>query len=202
TDDSPAGKMFATVLSAMAQLDNDVRSERALRGMKSRLESGRWVWTPPVGYMPGPKSGPSLVPDPARAHHVAKLFNLVATGNTTKADALTRVNRDGLRTRRGAMLTGETLRRVLTNPVYCGQILVAKWGKALKGDWEPIISESVFNQVQAILEGRAPVAVAHAKDREDFALRGSVICEICKKPVTASWSSGKAKVKFPYYRCH
>jgi hypothetical protein len=99
-----------------------------------------------------------------------------------KADALVRVNRDGLRTRRGAVLTGEILRRVLTNPVYCGNILVAKWGKSLNGDWKPIVDKVTFDKMQTILEGRPPVAVPHMLDREDFSLRGLVLCEICKKP--------------------
>ena len=39
------------------------------------------------------------------------------------------------------------------------------------------------------------------RDHEDFPLRRIVKCEECKKPVTGSWSKGKAGKKYAYYRC-
>ena len=39
------------------------------------------------------------------------------------------------------------------------------------------------------------------RDREDFPLRRFVRCAQCKKPVTGSWSKGKAGKKYAYYRC-
>jgi hypothetical protein len=56
--------------------------------------------------------------------------------------------------------------------------------------------------VQSVLTGRAPAPVPHVRDREDFALRGLILCPDCDKPVTASRSTGKLGNKFGYYRCH
>ena len=37
-------------------------------------------------------------------------------------------------------------------------------------------------------------------DREEFPLKGLLICSCCKRPLTAAWSKGRTK-KYPYYRC-
>ena len=42
-DDSSTGKLMEGIVSAFAQFDNDVRSERTVQGMKARLEKGGWT---------------------------------------------------------------------------------------------------------------------------------------------------------------
>jgi site-specific DNA recombinase len=202
TDDSPAGKFLTTMLSAAGQFDNDTRAERTLTGMKNRLESGRWQWPAPTGYLSRSKSGPSLVIDTERGPLVARLFELVATGEHTKASALAAVTALGLRSRKGAALTQETIRKILINPLYAGEIFIKSWGKSVKGDYEPLVSRFVFDRVQSVLTERAPAQVPHVVEREDFPLRGLILCPDCLKPVTASLSTGKLGNKFGYYRCH
>jgi site-specific DNA recombinase len=201
TDDSPAGKLLTTMLGGIAQFDNDVRAERTRTGMKNRFETGRWQWPAPTGYLTGSKSGPSLVPDPERAPHVSRLFELVATGAHTKASALAQVSAQGLRSRKGAPLTQETIRKILVNPLYMGEISIRTWGKTVRGDYAPLVSEETFDCVQRVLSGRALPAVAHVKARPDFPLRGLILCPDCGKLVTASLSTGKLGKKFGYYRC-
>jgi site-specific DNA recombinase len=202
TDDSPAGKFLTTMLSAAGQFDNDTRAERTLTGMKNRLDSGRWQWPAPTGYNSGSKSGPSLVIDPVRGPLIARLFELVATGEHSKASALAAVTALGLRSRKGVPLTQETIRKVLINPLYAGEIFIKTWSKSVKGDYDPLVSRSVFDRVQSILSERAPAQVPHVAERDDFPLRGLILCPDCLKPVTASLSTGKLGNKFPYYFCH
>ena len=202
TDDSPAGRLMVSVLGATAQFDNETRAERALNGMKNSLERGRWQWPAPTGYLIGGKPGPSLVPDPERGPMIKRLFELVATGEHTKASALATVTALGLRSKKGAPLTKETIRKMLVNPVYAGEMLVKKWGRSVPGDFEPLISRELFDRVSVILAGRAPAHVAHKREREDFPLRGWLLCPKCGLPVTASLSTGKLGKKFGYYRCH
>ena len=202
TDDSPAGRLLTTVLGGIAQFDNDTRAQRTLDGMKNRLESGRWQWAAPTGYLTGSKSGPSLVPDPERGPLIAKLFELVATGEHTKASALAAVTALGLRSRRGAPLTQETVRKILVNKLYYGEMSIEKWGTSVQADCTPLVSRTTFDRVQMVLAGRAPVSVPHIREHMDFPLRGLILCPECGKPVTASKSKGKAGGRFRYYRCH
>jgi site-specific DNA recombinase len=202
TDDSPAGKFLTTMLSAAGQFDNDTRAERTLTGMKNRLESGRWQWPAPTGYLSGSKSGSSLVIDSHRGPLIARLFELIATGEHTKASALAAVTALGLRSHKGVPLTQETIRKMLINPLYAGEIFIKSWGKSVRGDFEPLVSQSVFDRVQTVLSGRAPAPVAHVREREDFPLRRWILCPDCLKPLTSSFSRGKLGNRFPYYFCH
>src|SRR2546428_10850792 len=49
-DDTSTGKLMEGVLTAFAQFDNDVRSERTRAGMRAALELGRWTFPAPLGY--------------------------------------------------------------------------------------------------------------------------------------------------------
>ncbi len=190
------------MLSAVGQFDNDTRTERTLTGMKNRVESGRWQWPAPTGYMVGSKTGPSLLPDPITSPLVRRLFELVATGEHTKASALAAVTALGLRTKKGAALTQETVRKILVNPLYAGEIVIKTWGKSVTADFEPLVSRETFDRVQLVLAGRALTPVPHRKERADFPLRGWLLCPECGQTVTASLRTGKLGRKFGYYRYH
>src|SRR6266542_3501294 len=61
-DDTSTGKLMEGVLAAVAQFDNDVRSDRTRAGMRAALELGRWTFPAPIGYLNAPKwSGKSLI---------------------------------------------------------------------------------------------------------------------------------------------
>jgi hypothetical protein len=49
------------VLAGIAQMDNEIRAERAKRGMMAAVAAGRFVWPAPIGYVTGSEGGPSLV---------------------------------------------------------------------------------------------------------------------------------------------
>jgi hypothetical protein len=44
--------------------------------------------------------------------------------------------------------------------------------------------------------------IAKGRGDEAFPLRHFVVCATCKRPLTASFSTGKMGNKFPYYRCY
>ncbi len=90
---------------------------------------------------------------------------------------------------------------ILRNPIYMGEIHAKEWGVIVRGDFEPIVSESLFQITQDIMDGKRNAYVSRKSDREDFPLRGLILCEQCMKPVTAAKSKGK-RGHFPYYRCH
>lgn len=71
------------VPAAVAQFDNDVRSDRTRAGMGAALELRRWTFPAPLGYLNAPRwSAASLVHDPERAPFVKKAFEDLATGPT------------------------------------------------------------------------------------------------------------------------
>ena len=196
-----AGRAMEGMFSVFNEFENAIRSENSTNGMKKRASQGRWVWVAPLGYLNGPEGGPSLVHDAVAAPLVARLFELVATGRYSAAGAVREVATQGLRSKSGGPLKPETLRGLLTNPLYYGRIILPKWGFDLQGDFDPIIDKSLFDRVQSVRAGRAPRAVPRKRNNAQFPLRGTVRCEQCGEFVTAGSSRGKKKVLYPYYRC-
>ena len=196
-----AGRAMEGMFSVFNEFENAIRSENASNGMKKRVSQGRWVWVAPLGYVHGSEGGPSLVHDAATAPLVARLFELVATGRYTDAGAVREVATQGLSSKSGGAVKAETLRGLLTNPLYYGRIILPKWGVDLQGDFKPIIDKALFDRVQSVRAGRAPRAVPRKRNNVQFPLRGTVRCELCGELVTAGASRGKKKVLYPYYRC-
>jgi site-specific DNA recombinase len=179
------------VLATFAQFDNDVRSERTRGGMKAALELGRWTFLAPLGYLNAPRStGKSLVPDPERAALVRRAFQEFATGRFTKDEVRRNVISLGLKTSRGKPVPSQTFDAVLRNRVYIGQIDVAEFGISTRGDFESLVTESVFFRVQAIPDGRYEVTAPRQRHDPDFPLRAFVRCESCGRGLTSSWSKG------------
>ena len=84
--------------------------------------------------------------------------------------------------------------------MYAGYIEYPDWevGRR-KGHHQGLISLITHEKIMEKLEGK--VNVRTRKDvNEDFLLRGSVLCSVCGKAYTASWSRGR-NGRFPYFRC-
>lgn len=81
-DDSSTGRFIEGVLAAVAQFDNDVRSERTIAGIKAQLERGQWTFQPPLRYRNslGYSGGVRLERDPERAPLIEQAFEMMATG--------------------------------------------------------------------------------------------------------------------------
>jgi len=203
-DDTSMGKFMETMLAGVAQLDNDVRSERTTVGMKAALADGRWMFSPPLGYrnVLDANNRKNIAPDPERAPLMRKAFELTATGLHTKTEVLRIVNDLGLRTtRKGANVTMQTFQQTLRNPIYAGWLTVKRWGvEPRRGNFEPIVSDEVFDRVQAVLDGKALSVTPHVRSHPDFPLRHFVKCGECRTPLTASWSKGRTN-RYAYYRC-
>jgi site-specific DNA recombinase len=199
---TPSGRLMEGVLAVINQFDNETRGERALNGMKSRVASGRWCWPAPIGYLSGrAKNLPSLVLDPERAPLIAKLFELIASRQFQPSEALSTVTALGLRTNKGEKIGAESFAHLLRNPVYHGIVESKKWGISVRGDFEPIVSPELFDQVQQVLAGKAAITAPRPANRDDFPLRGTVLCTICNLPLTAAFSTGKSGKPYGYYRC-
>ena len=89
---------------------------------------------------------------------------------------------------------------MIRNRVYIGQVDVPDFNVSTRGDFEPLVTEPVFFRVQAILDGRYEVTGPWQRTDPDFPLRGYVRCQMCGKPLTASWSKGRSEY-YAYYHC-
>ncbi len=201
-DDSSTGKLIEGMVSAVAQFDNDVRSERTVVGMKARLERGGWTFKPPLGYIKSTNAGgeKTIIPDPSRAPLVKKAFVLYATGLYSKQQVRAIVTRLGLSTKRGKPLNPQTFSQILRNPIYTGVLYVPAWGVRQRSNAATLVSRETFDKVQALLDGKRPTVTPRQRNNPDFPLRHFVRCGRCDRPLTGSWSKGRNH-RYPYYRC-
>lgn len=199
-DNSSSGRLIETVIAALAQFDNDAKAERTIVGMKEANRRGRYTWVAPIGYLNSKSRSAvsSLIPDPERAPYIRKAFELAVTGNRTKEQILRAITALGLQTRTGRKLSPQTFNAVLSNPVYAGRLRAAKWGEEHAGDWEPLVSDTVFRQVQARYSVKR--SAPKRKDNPDFPLRRFVRCGKCETPLTGSNSTGRSG-RYAYYSC-
>ena len=203
-DESSQGKLMESILASFAQFDNDVRADRTKDGMKAAHLAGKWTFKAPLGYLNGDRKpgGSSLTHDPERGLLVKQAFEFYATGVHTKQKVLEMVTAAGLRTRHGKLVSKQTFDQLLRKPVYAGWIQVEGWGERVRGDFEPLVSQEIFDTVQALLSGKRVSVAPRLRSHPDFPLRHFVKCGCCGKPLTASWSKGRAEQKrYGFYRC-
>jgi site-specific DNA recombinase len=204
TDESPFGKLARLMVAGVAELDNAVRAERPVGGMKARVADGRWCWKAPHGYVCTGRRGKgvSLTPDVRVATLIADLFGLVGSGRYRPHDALARVTAHGLTSQHGKTISLGTALNMLRSPVYCGRLELPKWGVSMKGDWEGLVSEELFARVQRVLDGKAAETTTPTPRADDrFPLRGFVRCAFCDKALTGSVSKGQSGTGYAYYHC-
>ena len=195
-EDTPSGKFVETMFSAVAELDNSVRSEKSLSGMKKRMQEGVWVWQAPIGYY-RPMKGSHLAPDPKFAPFIRIIFEEYAKGIYTYESLAKYMNSLGFTTRQGTLAIPQLMEKIIKNPLYCG--IIRAWDIESKGTFEAIIDENLFYRCQPQCKNNRNTP--HKKVNNDFPLRKLAVCKFCKDPLTGSSSKGRNK-KYPYYHHH
>jgi site-specific DNA recombinase len=175
--------------------------ERVTSGMRYKASSGDFPGRAAIGYLNvliGNRK--AIVPDPERAPLILALFKAYAAGGQSLASLTDMAAQMGLRTRKTRKMTGGRLldkcaiHRVLTNPIYRGEI---DWGGVKKaGNHEPLVSLELWDRAQDRLglghNGRSgPSRVRF------FVYSGMMSCGHCGCSIT----SERRKERYTYYRC-
>lgn len=203
TGDSPTEKLVETILAGFAQLDNDIRAERARNGMKARFLAGYTNQRPPLGYLTIDKV---VVKDPDTWDLVKASWDLMATGTKSLRDIANYMNGLGLRYNvrsKNYKIRPQAANRIFRHKFYAGILTSKTYNLEVKGKHPPMVTMAQFNLVQDILDGRRTKQLPKIKrirDNPDFPLRRIVKCGQCGTGLTGSWSTGR-KSKFAYYRC-
>lgn len=205
-EDSPVGVFLETMLAANAQLDNGIKSVRTIDGLKKRLEQGLPLGKAPVGYINATRDERQITePDPQQFGLVKKAWEEMATGAYSLSTIVPFMNKLGIQIkigkRRLPITRSQQTHRIFRDKFYAGYIVSRKYGVDKRGIHQPMISEELFYNVQAIINKRSFTAnIKHNRQNKDFPLRG-VICAECGQPMTGSWSKGRSN-KYAYYYCN
>src|SRR5437867_1001718 len=93
-DDSAEGELIEAVVAGMARYENRQRTRRTTGGMRKALESGRWVFRAPLGYLNGGRGARGgLIPNPATAELVRACFELFVTERLSERAAQRRLTK-------------------------------------------------------------------------------------------------------------
>lgn len=151
TGNTPTERFIESMLASFAQMDNDVRSERSINGMKARFLAGLTSGTLPLGYK---SENGYAVKDPATWDKVKAAWELMATGTKTLREMAKLMNDGGLRQHNSNTIRNQTLSGMFRNKFYIGILTSSKYSEEVKGQHLPMVSEALFYRVQAALDGR------------------------------------------------
>ncbi len=200
TGNSPTEKFVETMLAGFAQMDNDIRSERARNGLKARFLTGltRYVG---MGYL---NQNGYVTKDPRTFDKLQKSWHLMATGTKTLREIADVLTKEGVIQRNGKKMSPQQLQRMFRNKFYAGKVISKKYGQEVQGQHPPMVTEEQFYKVQAILDGRnhnasGPMARRN-RDNPSFPLRRIAKCSICGTSFTGGKSKGKREY-YSYYFC-
>lgn len=201
TGNSPTEKFIETMLAGFAQMDNDVRSERSRNGLRARFMNGLCSYVT-HGYL---NQNGYITKDPESFDHFKEAWELLATGTKTLREIGDFLYERGVKQKKkGGKLLPQTLHRIFRNKFYTGKVVSKKYGMEVAGQHPPMITEELFYQVQAILEGRntnlKPSLTKRSRDNQEFPLRRIVKCSGCGSSYSGAWSKGK-RAKYAYYFC-
>ena len=184
-----------------ARKENLERMRITIPGMKALLRNGGWLGKPPRGYtLRGKKASDS---SRVQAHqeitineegkHLAKAWKWKLSG---ERDYVIRQRLEKL----GVKISKQAISEMWKKPFYCGISVNALLDEPQRGNWKPMVSESDFLKIQAIIEGNRPdnkKEYSKSKISPERPLTGFLKC-ICGTPLT---SYSVKKKNLHYYKC-
>lgn len=196
----PESKIMLAIYLAAPEVENDRRALNVIAGMRKAMKEGRHVNMAPKGYRNARDENNNPTIEPGKDAPLIKwAFEEVQRGVYNVMDIWRMVKQKGLN------VSKSQIWNIFRNPFYCGKLFIPAYkdeeAKVVKGIHSPIISEELFYDVQDILNGRKrkPLTSKHGL-REEFPLRGNLLCTQCGRLLTASTSKGNGGLYY-YYHC-
>jgi len=196
----PEAIVILAIYLSIPQAENSRRGKNTSDGLRRAKKLGRFAGKAPIGYQntSTPDGKRFILPKQPEADHVKWLFQQFATGNYTISQVAKMAELNGFRSK-------ETVRRLLRKSIYCGFVTVSankdEDMQIIKGIHEPLISEDLFQTVQALLISRRRQRGIMQSMKPLFPLRGFLTCPDCTRRLTGSISKGRSS-KYRYYHCY
>jgi DNA invertase Pin-like site-specific DNA recombinase len=198
------GRLMLHVLLSFAQFEREVGAERVRDKIAASKAKGLWMGgTVPLGYDAVDKK---LVVNEHEAATVCSIFGkFIQLKSVTETLEWTRQQdlRTKLRQRQGGTVGGAmfqygSLRRVLSNRTYAGE--VDHKGKVFAGQQQPIVTKETFEKAQRILATLSSAEIRGPKLVSNSLLQGIIVDRHQRRmgPV----HSTRSGQRFRYYATH
>lgn len=195
----PESSVMLAIYLSVPEAENTRRAMNTLNGIRKAKEMGRYPNRAPVGYvnMASLDGRKIIVPKQPEGGIIRWVFQQLAK-NIYK---IGQVNE--MAVHKGLRCTTSNFSKLIRNPVYCG-LIPLKLGDGdtmmVKGIHEPLISEALFYEVQDVINTKRRIMTIKDDFRPTFFLTGFLICPLCCKRLTGSFSHGNTR-KYAYYHC-
>ena len=196
----PENKMMLAIYLTAPEIENDRRALNTYYGMRRAKKEGRWISRAPVGYInrhdeAGKKYMAVNIP---QAEIMKSAFMEIAKGLYATEQVFKKVAEMGLECKKNNFMNA------VRNPVYCGRIFIEKHkdeeAHTVSGLHEGIISESLFFEVQDVLNGNKKAVKTKVHSPDMLPLRGFMRCSKCFRTLCGSASKGRNNYYY-YYHC-
>ncbi len=196
----PENKMMLAFYLAAPEVENDRRALNVFYGMRRAKKEGRYMGLAPVAYenKTSENGKKFIAPKEPEASVLSWAFKEIAKGvfNTEQVYKLAK--------EKGLQCSKNAFWQVIRNPLYCGKIFVPQFkdedSRFVKGQHEGIIEESLYYEVQDVLDGRGRNYRPKINTNDEFPIRGYLQCPDCGKLLTGSKSKGRNRY-YAYYHC-
>ena len=200
--DSAIDNLILNTYLNIAQFQSDENKARTKIGMHRMRLEGRFLGGAPFGYRcSGKKHLPSLLADAMEAEVVAGVFEQAVRGKSQTEIAMWLEDNEVFTARSKANSlesNRKTVKRWLTSRTYVGFMQNPDTKDEIRGDWESIISEALWDLANKTMNHGSFVShSAHSSHEDEYPLKLVLICPNCNDKFTAY----KAKKRFGYYQC-
>ena len=222
--DTPAGRMQFQMMALIGEFERGTIAQNVKMGMIAKAKSGNWCGGRVLGYDLVPNNSPEeekkgknkLEINEKEAEIVRFIFNEYRKGKGYKA-ITNKMNKLGYKTKKGNNFSVGSIRDILTNPVYIGEIrynVRQNWSEKrrrninpnpirVKGKHEAIIDRELWDKVQLILESKKGKP-SRIYDGE-YPLTGILRCPKCGAGMVISRTTNTladgTKKRIAYYCC-
>lgn len=203
SSDDAASVMADNMFASINQYHSDNTREKTKQSTDKKARAGYLPTHAPIGYLNCDNPDTScekvakkiIIPNPKTGPLVTEAFKLYATGQYNVYELNEMLHDEGLTTNRGKKITPSVFYNLLKNRLYLGEI---HWQNihVKNGKHQPLIDETIFNRVQAVMFGHTG---NRCRRRKFFwLLNGYVFCPIHNRRYTAEWHLKKS---IAYYHC-
>jgi DNA invertase Pin-like site-specific DNA recombinase len=197
---SDRGELNIYKSSLTAREENIRRTELTRPNIIRALERGIWFGRAPLGYElfgrrvkdPSRVNGTQTIKINDTGKLLKKAFEWKLTGKYSDVEIISKLRAMGLK------ISAQKISKTWRNPFYCGIIISKYLPKAVKGNWDGIITKEQFIKIQNIVNDN-PCGFKHVTNELSKVLgSGFSKCSVCGTSITAYTNKKK---KIPYYKC-